>query len=122
MTRIEALEELAAKVKAGDAHAVDIAARRMASEARDQGGSFPALWVLRAHNGSLDAALAFHNAVLPGWRYTLRNWGKVEVFTEEWNDENTNPKQYKSACVRGNLARAWLLAILRALIAQEKAK
>lgn len=115
MTRIEALEELAAKVEAGE-----VKDWRPYYIERVFGTKRNAVLAVASFDGSLDAAKALHDAVLPGWRYTLRNWGKVEVFTEEWNDENTHPKHFKSACIRGNLARAWLLSILRALIAQEK--
>ena len=68
-----------------------------------------------AFSGSLDAALALHEALLPGWVYGL-NIGfqrkahavvgrpGVSFFT---GDNDT-----------GNPARAWLLAILRAVEAQ----
>ena len=69
------------------------------------------LWIdaFNAYNGSLDAALRLHEALLPGWRWNAWAVGGATV----WNDianvhtaENSNP------------ARAWLLAILRALKAK----
>lgn len=65
----------------------------------------------RAHAGSLDAALALHEALLPGWGwktqkllcndyYTAEVWGEY-AYSEE-SGTSTTP------------ARAWLQAILRA--------
>ena len=73
----------------------------------------------RAYNGSLDAAMALHEAVLPGWVARPQIGGKgagVEFWhctIEEWDsgeevEANNMPDP----------ARAWLLAIVRALIAQ----
>ena len=67
-----------------------------------------------ANQGSLDAAKAMHDAVLPGWSASIGTDGFakvavggriVTVMHTEWIDRNP--------------ARAWLIAILRALIAQE---
>lgn len=67
-----------------------------------------------AYNGSLDAAKALHDALLPGWGcsifsspgygYWICKAVRVEggLFREEVGHNETNP------------ARAWLLAILRA--------
>jgi hypothetical protein len=113
MTRIDALKELKAKVEAGE---------------------FPRLWqnvtnalglhpddrhieAHRAHEGSIDAALRLHEAVLPGWQYTVypdsvevtktRREGDCEFINRHDGDADTP-------------ARAWLLAVLSALIAQEE--
>ena len=71
--------------------------------------------VFSAHHGSLDAALALHEALLPGWiaRVTTGaaaagvNYSHCTV--EDWNeatevDANNQPTP----------ARAWLLAVLKA--------
>ena len=62
-----------------------------------------------AYNGSLDAAKALHEAVLPGWGYEICNGAEVTL------------RQYSKKIIFKNVcpARAWLLAILEALIAQE---
>ena len=61
-----------------------------------------------AYNGSLDAAMALHEAVLPGWGFCVTQVGaNVEGSVEAYYSDNINP------------ARAWLIAIIRALIAQE---
>jgi hypothetical protein len=74
-----------------------------------------ALWIdaWNAYNGSLDAAHALHKAVLPGWGWSVQDCGSpwaLVVRIDTAHDE------------RGDTpARAWLLAILSALIAQEEA-
>ena len=61
----------------------------------------------KAFNGSLDAAKALHDAVLPGWGWAATQVGaNVEGPAEFYSDDATTP------------ARAWLICIIRALIAQ----
>ena len=106
MTRKEALAELIEKVEAG------FDPERRPSEFKALRDPDYAAWALKAYRGSLDAAKALHEAVLPGYRWEgyqgecFRVWqtDKPEKFIEGWD---CNP------------ARAWLLAILRALHAQE---
>ena len=62
-----------------------------------------------AYKGSLDAAKALHDAVLPGWRWEGGSGGLFDV----WDDP---AEPYKGSS--DIPARAWLLAILRALIAE----
>ena len=75
-----------------------------------------------AFDGSLDAALAMHNAVLPGWISNItqleNRWWIAQVVHPQgdgwpkwtpypsWDHADQNP------------ARAWLCAILKALIAE----
>lgn len=67
--------------------------------------------MIRAYNGSLDAAKALHEAVLPGW--------DIQIVTYE--DDNfeasvSKPLEVKTYDgVSPCMARAWLLAIIRAL-------
>ena len=86
----------------------------------------PAIHVLGAYYGSLDAAKALHEALLPGWRMDALWQGGVLC-------ENDDDWSCRLRCVFGKSrvvenderaaipspARAWLLAIIRALIAQE---
>jgi hypothetical protein len=117
MTRLDALIELRDKVKAGTA---------------DDFGSIKPRWPIfrgyaeSAFHGSLDAAKALHKAVLPGWHY---------FFYGADYETCLGGNQHQPFCVvakgtggvdlethRGDAdtpARAWLLAILEALIAQE---
>ena len=72
-------------------------------------------WAFKAYNGSLEAAKALHDAVLPDRPcavYFGYEYGATVMFSPTWDDgrisaSNTIP------------ARAWLIAILEALIAKE---
>jgi hypothetical protein len=109
-TRKDALQELLAKVEAGEViqstDAVDI----WPIDARSM--SLTWLDACKASQGSLDAALALHNAVLPGWIWSKDYNGEIEV----WKYGLVNSKWGRSN--NPNPARALLIAILRALIAE----
>lgn len=65
-----------------------------------------------AFSGSLDAAKALHDALLPGWTWTRWPQGDFEVgkgFGEFYIGKSLDP------------ARAWLIAILKAYRAQMEA-
>ena len=97
MTRKEALAELISEVEAGMWPGTNILHKI------DDNYGFNA-W--RAYAGSLDAAKALHEAVLPG---------------QDWSISPS--KSYAGNGFKGESkdpARAWLLAILRALHAQEQ--
>ena len=111
MTRKEALTELLAKVEAGTA----------LSEPHP-GGCFRVLlpWHISAavngrdaYQGSLDAAKALHDAVLPEYVGQASTSGMVRLIHPR------NPELDVQAYGE-TPARAWLIAILRALIAQEE--
>lgn len=75
--------------------------------------------ILLAFSGSLDAAHALHKAVLPGWAWeggTLSN--SATVYAPNYPGED-----FEAPCYSGedpDPARALLLAILAALVAQEE--
>ena len=72
----------------------------------------PADSARRSYHGSLDAAKALHEAVLPGWGAQIHAHGHAEV---------RHPKLMRrdlAWAVVDNPARAWLIAILKALIAE----
>lgn len=77
--------------------------------------------VWKAWSGSLDAALALHNAVLPGWVAKLSAGGegagvtKWHCTVEDWNEGTEFHGDNQPST-----ARAWLLAILRAIKSQVK--
>jgi hypothetical protein len=72
--------------------------------------------VFQANHGSLDAAKALHDAVLPDWRVT-HAFGLVSGEVARFNlTHNEKPSTYVSA-KSDSPARAWLIAILNALIA-----
>ena len=119
MRRKEALAKLIAKVEAGD---LPEAVFHGSSSIRGHWAYVTGLDARQrtnaylAYNGSLDAAKALHEAVLPGaWahvRYTCKyGHATVDVDGEEYDANNAD-----------NPARAWLLAILKALHAQEAAE
>ena len=82
--------------------------------------------VLEAYRGSLDAAKALHDAVLPGWavdRIGIWPGGSSSVrivgtHIGHDGDRWHNFKDGEANGVADNAARAWLIAIIRALIAQ----
>ena len=106
MTRKEALAELIEKVEAGKTEE----RYRLTAKAFSQ--SVPHSFVWAAMDGSLDAAKALHEAVLPGFGWTAGG-GAVRVYKL-----NGLPcSEHVSATPTP--ARSWLLAILRAIHAQE---
>lgn len=87
--------------------------------------------ILAAEAGSLDAAKAMHDALLPGWEFGVRSDGQVffswvnspdyEVCTWIAGDKETTDVlsgSYHSG-VSDNPARSWLIAILKAYEAQQ---
>tara|TARA_Y100000588_G_scaffold303804_1_gene326415 strand:- start:85 stop:444 length:360 start_codon:yes stop_codon:yes gene_type:complete len=111
-----ALDDLIAKVEAGSE---DLNRSLPWSRALDPSIGLDAR---SAFNGSLDAALALHNAVLPGWVVNGLDqaanlagdpWG-CEVAYFNGSNPNNNRKAY-SGHDYSSAARAWLLAILRAM-------
>lgn len=110
---IEALKELAAKVEAGEwDHSPNGAARKVfpyKSASIDDLGLIAA----EAFNGSLDAAKVLHDALVPGWTIHIgtENNGEFHVIV----GSPSNVRLYDEA-FNAIMARAWLLAILRALI------
>ena len=64
-----------------------------------------------AHHGSLDAALALHEALLPGWHFNVA----VEANKGGYIADASNPEWTNCRAAHASTpARAWLLAILRA--------
>jgi len=62
-----------------------------------------------AYFGSLDAAKALHDAVLPDWDWDVASSNAAAVFH---GNELSGPSELAAALTT---ARAWLLAIIRAL-------
>lgn len=107
MTKLEALIELRDAVKADDDF--------------DMLPAFPNLHhrnlFVSSYTGSLDAAKALHEAVLPGWAWTVGDNEAVVYGPNEWIGEQDH---FVAVVSDSNPARAWLLTILGALIAQEE--
>jgi len=68
---------------------------------------------LEAYNGSLDAAKALHEAVLPGWFPGVSQ----NIHSGEWLAWVQDKVTHHFSRSGADPARAWLIAILRALIA-----
>jgi hypothetical protein len=109
MTRAESLAELIALIEAGGGISWGYAA----GPARTALGD---LWhsAMEAYCGSIDAAKALHDAVLPGWGYCVKHFtnGQPRAAVAHY----PYSAQYTEA---DSPARAWLLAILRAMHAME---
>jgi hypothetical protein len=100
------LDKLIEAVQAGDDDAVLTIAYKMSSAARDKGEHFPEDDVIKAYfHNSIDAAKALHDALHPGVR--------VEIFGPVDGDWGVNLPEIDTV-FGPNLARAWLLAILKA--------
>ena len=69
-----------------------------------------------AQRNSLDAAKALHDAVLPGWKFGIYEPqpGIYRAYVCKWSIMRPMP----TACDAADPARAWLIAVLRALIAK----
>lgn len=120
MSRVEALQALLGSVETGDDTGFRLANRSVFStpcqcmelQMREENSR-------HAYKGSLDAAKALHDAVLPEWRVT-HAFGLTETEVAKFNlTHNEKPATYTSG-QSTNPARAWLIAILKALIEQEK--
>ena len=109
MTQLAALKEMAEKVEAGE--------KPPTSGFVDEPMG-PNTWghSVVAFHGSLDAAKELLAAVLPGWDarlYLMSDNVWLYIPTR-----NGPPKMEVEESITGNLARAWLLAIIRAKIAE----
>ena len=99
-----ALQELLAKVGAGMIWGDDWPVMA--------GMSSYGITIMRAYNGSLDAAQDLHNAVLPEWSWDRSINGTMTLRT-------SSPFQPGMFDFKNPIpARAWLCAILQALIAE----
>lgn len=103
------LIELRDKVKAGEDFKMGEIPDSLQSD--DWGMTFAA-----AYNGSLDASRALHDAVLPGygWAVTDRS-ARIWVINSGFSVAATAPVPV----TYNNPARAWLIAILEALISED---
>lgn len=85
----------------------DCAAVWEALEGKPVALGFQAGDFVNAFHGSLDAAKRLHDALLPGWWATMRYSTRPLVTVGDVDDEFRAQDD--------NLARAWLLCILRAV-------
>lgn len=107
MTDAKALRDLIAAVEAG-AISTDLIGEAF-------GHGWDDIRALAAFDGSLDAARALHDALLPGCSATIDIMGKVDLYAPYDNDDW---EWIGDAEIAAQPARAWLLAILRARLAE----
>jgi hypothetical protein len=120
-TRKEALIELRDKVWTGGISVIGPSSFSALNGGRGVYADHQASDAMRAYNGSLDAAKALHEAVLPGWDVSLNtSWGKI---LNSSVSRHGSGSFYAKHDPMGKdlvfpLSRVWLLAILEALIAE----
>lgn len=73
--------------------------------------------IFKAHNGDLNAAKALHDALLPGWIFDVTN-GSAFVMRDLPDADLTHDMCPQYLGEADSPARAWLLAILRAKLAE----
>lgn len=117
MTKLEALTDLLAKVKAGEWDHRPNAAARVVFPYKSASADDLGLTARAAFEGSLDAAMALHEAVLPGWGWFFEAGGTPRMCAGIFHEDVKTPPHIGKA---DNPARAWLIAIIKALIALEK--
>ena len=113
--KLNALDRLIEAVEAGEISKGVTGLKAFEQFSRNAFGLYQSNAAWRAYGGSLDAALALHEVLLPGWvaRVTTGSASAGVKYShctvEDWDDgtevdANNQPTP----------ARAWLLAILRA--------
>lgn len=107
----QALKELAEKVELGQFRSHFEGPEHTVWPGIEHQNSLKRHHLRYAYNGSLDAAKDLHDALLPGWKVTTIIDARSHVCVESVS--------HTGCALSDNPARAWLLAILRALIAQE---
>lgn len=105
-----ALQELREKVEAGELPLLKERAAVFGLPPNER-----PLWFGGAFHGSLDAAKQMHETVLPGWGWTAESNGDAMVYQATNENGLWRTKVHKIGSIPGNPARAWLIAILKAL-------
>lgn len=111
------LDKLIAAVSEGTLIGENLMVSRDLSEAMDNVAGESWGDVCSAYEGSLDAAKALHDALLPEWRVEVFNIdGEVVLRRNRPID-----RAYGAAIKDSNPARAWLIAILKAYRSTQEA-
>lgn len=119
MTRLQALEALLDQVKAGEWDFRHDAPARLVFPYHSASADDLGLDARAAFEGSLDAAKALHEAVLPGWPWTIENMNSG--LSRAWVNSSRGLRTPGYVGESDDPARAWLIAILKAIIAEEEA-
>lgn len=123
MTRIDALKALLEKVKAGDDAGFRAANRAVFSTpCQDVAMQLREEHCRHAYKGSLDAAKALHEALLPAplFQWHLSNEVNFDGFVG--SIFGCKQDRYIATSHNADPARAWLIATLKALISIEESK
>lgn len=110
--RAKALKALLSKIEAGDVSVNEWRSFSALESRRGVHVDRQTSDAMRAYNGSLDAAKALHEAVLPDWTWNVWQSG-AHVRPDPARIDGTPTDNAVPA-------RAWLCAILKALISQEE--
>lgn len=106
--RKQALTDLLAKVEAGTLDKGRPFVGEVFIRCDKLGRDYHGAWLEKAFHGSLDAAKALHEAVLPGWGWSISDcMAKITYKGRTYTGYSQIP------------ASAWLIAIIKALIAEE---
>lgn len=117
MTNTTALKDLLGNVEAGSFPA-DTSARDLGFADLVNETGFPLInRMYSAFEGSLDAAKALHEAVFPYFDWDFANF----TLSGDVCLERLRPREREYGFCDMNPARAWLIAILKALIAEGEA-
>lgn len=116
MTKSKALKEVVARVEEGK---IKLAPFWKVWRPENE-DAILAYTAKQAANGSLDAAKALHEAVLPEFGWSCGPWGARVWLCSKSPHMHTRIRKEEE--LTDNPARAWLLAIIHALIAQEEDK
>ena len=120
-----ALDKLIEAVEAGEISKGVTGLKAFEQFSRNAFGLYQSNAAWRAYGGSIDAALALHEALLPGWVFRITGGGPmpiigdyriphVHVFRPKMTEDDEPIGASSSGFDCGDPARAWLLAILRA--------
>ena len=112
MANIESLNQLLESIKAGT-YTTELGVLVFSTE-KNYSCSI-ALYVSQAYYGSLDAAKSLHETLLPDWIWDVTN--DHAFVTNSINGTQFAPDDYME-----NPARAWLIAIIKALMEKLKWK
>lgn len=97
-------------------------AGNIASKTRDCGTYWATHDAMKAFSGSLDAAKALHEALLPGWTRdvdaTAPECGITVTLHKPYSPHSYPDEEKTVSADLSSEARSWLLAILRALAAE----
>lgn len=110
MTQLEELEDLLHRIESNE----HLSWRAFWCLSDDE----PAIWAREAYDGSLDSAKKLHEAMLPGWEWMLHDDGCAAVFVPS----DIVGGRDRFAGNAADVARAWLIAIIDALIELERSK